>query len=250
MAEISSLNGYDLKDKIAREQISDLRTSLENHNHAISEVENLQTTIDGMNARIDEAASNGFSGSWNDLTDKPFGESEFGSDTITWDGNTDGLVSVEYPFDDIVLYKVCDQVPDLNTDNFAWSYDYVYRYDNGEIEHYNESDNCSADMYLSNDLYYNFGGWVNWVIVPESTAGVTIQFDSGETVTFPEKGIYISRIDYRDESLVAWVSSLTIEGFDGFSSIKTIDPKYLPIEAISDDVIAYYVSNMNAGAPK
>lgn len=32
--------------------------------------------------------------SWNDLTDKPFGETVVSGDTLTWDGNTDGLVSV------------------------------------------------------------------------------------------------------------------------------------------------------------
>lgn len=43
-----------------------------------------------------------FSGSWNDLTDKPFGDETI---SITWDGNTDGLVNVGtlYKASDIIL---------------------------------------------------------------------------------------------------------------------------------------------------
>ena len=52
-----------------------------------------------------------FSGSWNDLEDRPFGETTavVGGDTLTWDGNTEGLVNV---LDQ--QFKVSDVVPVLS----------------------------------------------------------------------------------------------------------------------------------------
>lgn len=52
MAEISSLNGYDFKDKVAREQISYLQTSFDSHNHDSS----YETKTDAS-AKLEEAKS-------------------------------------------------------------------------------------------------------------------------------------------------------------------------------------------------
>ena len=71
---------------------------------------------------IEESGGTGGVTSWNDLEDKPFGDESTGGDTLTWDGNTDGLICVPHPYyEDYKLYKISDSVPN-QTDFTEWSY--------------------------------------------------------------------------------------------------------------------------------
>lgn len=146
--------------------------------------------------------------SWNDLKDKPFYEevTEVGGDTLTWDGNTEGLVNANN-----VFYKVSDALP--NESDF--SNRYIIVTSEGETievtkEEYGEDFAIAAPGILMG---------MNFIVVYE--AGT----ESGE-MTFPETGLYV----YNDDE--SYLASLTIPGYTGFVSkqtvVKPIETKYLP----------------------
>lgn len=70
--------------------------------------ENGENTFDVMDGKDGQGGSGVTS--WNDLTDKPFGVE--GRDPIVWDGNTDGLESIQMM--NGTLYKVSDEPIPLN----------------------------------------------------------------------------------------------------------------------------------------
>ena len=160
----------------------------------------------------------GSSNSWNDLTDKPFGETTVKGDTLTWDGNTEGLVSINIGTD---AYKVSNATPTMT--DFA----------NGAVIKYSHS---QEDVYCTEDggtlrehtpgLVMVDGGGV--VVIGESLAGM----DMGNGIPL-EAGTYFN---YSKDS-GQYTASITIPNYTGFetTTIKTIDPKYLP-EASSSDI--------------
>lgn len=141
---------------------------------------------------------------WDNLDGKPFGTMY--ADTVTWDGNTDGLLTVN--FNGKSLYKVCDE-PAIETvlaNGFVWNMDGV--------------DN-SVSAAEANDFYEMTGivaeANLNIFIIPEDncTAG---------NVTFPEKGIYFYK-----QNETSYCNCLTISGYKKFPvGFATIDPQYLP----------------------
>lgn len=69
------------------------------------------TSVNGMTGDVVIEIPEGFSGSWNDLVDKPFYE-EGEQTTITWDGNTEGRDSLVADFMfNVSFYKVSDLLP-------------------------------------------------------------------------------------------------------------------------------------------
>ena len=133
-----------------------------------------------------------------------FGETVVGGDTLTWDGNTDGLVSVMGLF-----YKVSDAV--LTMSELANGVVLRGRmFDGQEMEM-----NCTAEM---------LSGAHPVIMMPEA-AGFFVAEDNAslDGGVFPEKGVYLP--------YAAGVSFfITVPGYTGFETktVKPMDAKYLP----------------------
>ena len=143
--------------------------------------------------------------SWNDLTDKPFGESHTGGDTLTWDGNTEGLVEVNLEMPGMLHYKVSDAV----------------------LSAADVSAESGSSIALSNGQTYSFTAAD---IIFDSGIGMHSAFyfisvdTSAAAMLGCETGTYLMKTPGGE----AYVSSLTIHGYTGFPAVKTIDPKFLP----------------------
>lgn len=134
------------------------------------------------------------------IKNKPFGDSPTGGDTLTWDGNTEGLVNAINMF-----YKVSDAI--VTIDDFANGWSYVMS--DGRI-------GSETAEYASEYAPGVVSALSMWCIA-ESGVGVDIG-----GLAFPESGIYFANIDGMH------TTSVTIPGYTGFPSTKKIDPKYLP----------------------
>ena len=172
--------------------------------------------LNHMEDGIAKACSGGGAGgtiSWNDLTDKPFYEETTTTvgDTLTWDGNTDGLACA---LD--LLYKVSNKTFTLDELNGS-----VINMSDGQ------SFTCTTEdssLFELADGVYVLGDPVAYV--SEQAAGI----DLGDGIMFPEAGLYFLAEDASDG--LFYVSSLTIPGYTDFVNtttiVKTIDTKYLP----------------------
>ena len=127
---------------------------------------------------------------------------ETGGDTLTWDGNTEGLVHLNVSY-----HKVSDNVPTKADFSSGVSADIGV-----------EKVEMGADIQEGfTDDGFLFATY--FIIVP---------YDGYESDgdTFPEKGVYL--FAYEDE----YVSSLTIPGYTGFVTTETVvhplDTKFLP----------------------
>lgn len=140
--------------------------------------------------------------SWNDLEDKPFGDTvTVHSDTLTWDGNTEGLASSWR------WYKVSDAVPTK--------------------EEVGTESSCICEGILNEELWVQDlnGGGLHLgsgevLIIPPSAVGIPIGGDIGDDVVFTEPGVYF----------LCGTTSFNIPGYAGFTKteVQHIDPKYLP----------------------
>lgn len=137
------------------------------------------------------------------------------SDTLTWDGNTDGLVSVEGSF-----YKVSDAVPILSD------------FSNGvSVISTNISDLTEKEVQIPADLIGEPTPGIVMIAEGEvgfcvSSEGVGIDIDKG--VFFDEPGTYLPK------NQLNFVSSLTIPGYTGFTKteIHTMVPEFLPADVL------------------
>lgn len=140
-------------------------------------------------------------GSWNDLKDKPFGEEVITySDTLTWDGNTEGLYSVFGMF-----YKLSNNVP-TKEDLLK---------------------GCTISLgngYTIDIQDYMIVDEEGIIAIGEYAMFVPYDKDVPE-VGFVEKGTYFLLTEYG-----GYTSSITINGYNGFETktVTTIDSKYLP----------------------
>ena len=142
--------------------------------------------------------SSGGVSSWNDLKDRPFYEGETGGDTLTWDGNTEGLVCVSNLF-----YKVSNALP--TQDDVAGGVTAVF---GGTL------------FDLPPDDFTISGGIIDLgPITIVSGDGVGVDYNG---MVFPEAGTYFISGDS------GRVYSLTIPGYAGFPSFKKLDKKFLP----------------------
>lgn len=154
--------------------------------------------------------------SWNDLTDKPFGETTVMGDTLTWDGNTSGLYNVLG-----MLYLVSESVPTLEELQQGGTITFNV---NGEV--ITETFTSDGVIDLSSDgmaenLIIVFGEDAVVYIATQDNATLV---EEDETTTFEKAGIYFITQDG------SFYSAFTINGYTDFEmvEIKTIDPKYLP----------------------
>ena len=134
---------------------------------------------------------------------------------ITWDGNTEGLVSVTSTASGFTtFYKVSDLVLSDSVIQSATVYDaYDYSYSVADEWIYWVDDGSVTDDYVSGNGFT--------VIRNPATIGVW---------TFPEPGVYFTPYTR------AMTSSQKVEYEK--TTIKTIDPKYLPMVEIVNEVLA------------
>lgn len=142
------------------------------------------------------------------LKNRPFGD-VYG-DTLTWDGNTDGLVSVDITGDGSALWVcVSDTIPTMDD--------------------------------LSNGATFTVGENEVTIIAQEVVAGQLIMASSadanpyviialvdnanfeGAGWTFPKAGVYTAWAE-----TVLFPVKITIPGYTGFPITKKLDTKYLP----------------------
>lgn len=163
------------------------------------------------------------------IKNRPFGDVTIHSDTFTWDGNTEGLLSID--LGGVSLYKISDI--EVNAVDAANGGSVVV----GDV--ISRTLVCNSLMTglasLLDDVNYD----AFFVLVTQDGVGV----DLGG-LSFPESGIYVN------SALGVGISlRLTINGYTGFvtNGIKTIDEKYLPAsipsERMPKPVILYYGSS-------
>ena len=139
-----------------------------------------------------------------------FGEmtTETHGDTLTWDGNTEGLANIEN------LYKVSDATPTLSDIHRGFSVVAFHSDGRGPETFVVSAEQASHDIVMEDNVIIGFDGLVI-LTVPLTE----------DSVTYPS-GVYLIN------NGSTYVSSLTINGYNGFVSTKTkvvkIDPKYLP----------------------
>ena len=148
--------------------------------------------------------------SWNDLEDKPFGETDDGGDTLTWDGNTEGRVCVDLTGDgNALLVHISDVIPTV--EDFA----------NGATISAGTNTINIVGTAVIGDVSAMLGedgspyGWV------ANTDGATSE---GMFPTLPKAGVYFPWI----QNVSSHPMSLTIPNYTGFPVLKKIDEKYLP----------------------
>lgn len=133
-----------------------------------------------------------------------FGETTVKGDTLTWDGNTEGLVSIGG-----LMFKVSDTV--LSYDDFAT--------DGFSVETTNGQQSGEQSNLLFLQEYGVVASVGQFYSFPESAVGVDIS--GGEGIIPTESGTYFT----------ANMRSLTIPGYTGFETktIKRLDEKYMPV---------------------
>ena len=147
--------------------------------------------------------------SWNDLTDKPFGEDGGAGAHYEWDGQWSSITNYE-----MGICKVSDVVPEIDTFIGA-------RVVSLDYEGYTQRDliiDSSNITYLE-----EFGAYV---IMDSYHTTLAIIACEGNAAGL-EAGVYLCAISTRpEEELVReYVASLTC---NGSSSVKTLDEKYIP----------------------
>ena len=195
--------------------------SAKSHTHTIANVSGLQSALDGKEtsgaaatalaeakAYTDEAVSGigggGGSCSWDDITGKPF--ITVGTpDTLTWDGSTDGRVSVVRGSN--TYYLVSEAVPTMNEFNR-----------NNTYAHYSDGTELVLGCGVTND--------VGKLTTDEGTLKALVALVDGAVYSdavLPKAGIYFPLREDR-----AYITSMTIPGYTGFDVKEKIDPSCLP----------------------
>lgn len=163
-----------------------------------------------------ESKSPGGDCDWNTMKNKPFGETTVIGDTLTWDGNTDGLVLNEE-----LGYKVSDVVPSLTDVQSG-----------GSAILTNQTTSSSLEIVIT-DLSADLGIECYQI---DTLEGALVGFGITQTVDVYERGLYLMKTpDYH-------ISSLTINGYTGFERTETVPlpNKYLDfIETVGGDTLTW-----------
>lgn len=172
------------------------------------------------------AGGNGGVSSWNDLTDKPFGEVVETIEPITWDGNTEGLFAVILD-EGYGFYKVSDRV---------FSNEQLRMMAYSKIDTNEDTGEPYEDNFAFRDE------WDEMVhvgmIADDITAlyGVTVVRKAGavdiDGNVYQEVGTYFVKEEYPEDGYLYYITSLYVEG-NAITTVKKIDEKYLePFESI------------------
>lgn len=156
--------------------------------------------------------------SWNTLNGRPFGESPTGGDTLTWDGNTEGLEYIEVEIEGEIMpimFKLSDSV--VTNNDFANGVSVTLRF--GE-----ESISATVPLEELQTSIDEFG-----IVVVNGMSFVTednyqIDFE-GLPIIFPTAGIWhIAPVFQRG----GYISAVTFPGYTGFPSVTPISETLLP----------------------
>ena len=150
-----------------------------------------------------------------------FGEYEEYGDTLTWDGNTDGLESVDMSGDgSMVLYKISDAMPTQGDIQGNWEISFKLFDGTGGAT---VSETLLTDLgrfdYSDIPMFLFLNSMPTLVVMPSNYAGFNIT-----------GGIYVvDHIEFTEGE--AYISSLTINGYTGFitKTVTPLDEKYMPV---------------------
>ena len=180
------------------------------HSFTINEYTGFPTSLEKIPAELlpDNIGGGGGVSSWNDLTDKPFGETTVMGDTLTWDGNTEGLTKAGED-----MFLISDVVPTMEE-----------LQNGGTFVHGGASNELTSDLIIDPSAY-GIGEnciMVGSFILVALADGATLQADSA--YSFEKAGVYFIKNDG------GYVTSFTINGYKGFetTTIETLDVKFLP----------------------
>lgn len=172
----------------------------------------------------------GFSGDYNDLTNRPCYE-EQGLITYTFDGNTDGKITVPGELERYV--KISDDIDSIQIDSIeVGKVKYVMTYSDGTIEE-------TEANYV--ELCEGLDGKIGDAILIDMAFYIVLK-DNFETlmmfneVTFPEKGIYVA---VKDGYTKYYVSNVSLPG----STVKHLDEKFIPNTIARIDNVIEYIDN-------
>lgn len=155
------------------------------------------------------------------IKNKPFGDFPTGSDTLTWDGNVEGLVQVGD------FLKISDVV--ITAEDFA----------NGGLLQFLVGGIVAESVPLSSDDVLEVADgalFVAEMFVCVSEAAVNVDI---EGAVFPEAGVYVIPLE-------GLGIAITLNGYTGFGLTKKLDEKYLPGSAVlylNDAVYLYRTPN-------
>ncbi|MBR5583113.1 MAG: hypothetical protein IKW21_01145 [Lachnospiraceae bacterium] len=155
--------------------------------------------------------------------DTAFGETTVMSDTITWDGNTDGLYSVLGMF-----YKVSDAVPTLADLQKGGTIGTI-GLGGGDTTFTSDNVMNVEDLGAGNDCIVIMNG-ENPVVGVALKEGATVTLQ-GATATFEETGVFLLRQYMEAYNLLVYIAKFVVNGYSGFETteVKPIDPKFAPI---------------------
>lgn len=144
---------------------------------------------------------------------EPFEVVTKGGDTLTWDGNTKGLESVDMSLavKGMIAYKISDNVITQNDFNYGFS---MFSPTDGEIA-------LSPDEIADLEIFYANGFiFVDFFAVVPTDNFVATDFGG---IMFPSKGVYAFVADGQPS-----LSSLTINNYTGFTTTeKKLKGEYL-----------------------
>jgi hypothetical protein len=165
--------------------------------------------------------------SWNDLTDKPFGEE--GLEPITWDGNAGDRTIVDANENNTYFVKMNDMI--LSTENLVGA---TLSLSNG------------YELIVTSDMVFSDIGGVTFVefavcSVSDATAFSEFINKMGIQATFTETGTYF---------ITAGGGTLYTTSVTFPSALKTLDDKFIPdtIARVSDlqEALGAYITDINA----
>lgn len=172
-------------------------------------------------------------GSWDNLTNKPFGD-EY-SDTLYWWGDTEGLESVG----------------DINQALYRVYNDYMYYYSiidcDGTVEYYENGEWKTEDVTFeadSNDIIRLTPN--NTTLTTNNSLVIVCNDDCDDLYT--KKGVYFAKYTNPESNEEVFrIEGLTINGYSSFRTINKIDPQYLPkASAVADVTTAPTAEDFNA----
>ena len=173
------------------------------------------------------AENGGKATSWKDL-----GEKTVMGDTLTWDGNTEGLevATVNFKYDNSMskMYRIFEATPTI--ENLANGFSITFA--NGYTEVYPE--NSDAVVIINDKLIGTDFGLIAY------EDNITATQDEDIIYNIPKKGVYTSGhiLDEPGDN----ITSITINGYNGFprTEITPLPNKYLDIvETVGGDTLKW-----------
>jgi hypothetical protein len=157
----------------------------------------LDKMVDTINGHTDAIGSV----DWKNVQNKPF--EMVGSDTLTWDGNTEGKEPVMN-----TLYHVTDVYPTL------------LDVQNGVSATFNVSNGASLELSVK-DMSNEFGEFYMLMF----NGAIPVAFALSQNVGEDSKGVYLMCEEGQN---APYVNSLTINGYTGFNPQEKIKQEALP----------------------